>query len=37
MKKYNELEMEVVIFSNVDVIEDSVPQDTRDNMGEWMP
>ena len=37
MKKYNELEMEVVLFTNVDVIENSVPETTEENQLPWEP
>ena len=37
MMKYDELEMEVVLFTTVDVIDDSVPDETIPNGGIWMP
>lgn len=36
MKKYDELEMEVVLFSTVDVIDDSNPDVSETDIGEWM-
>jgi hypothetical protein len=40
MKKYNELEMEVVLFSTEDVIDDSpvgqIPVDTSNSGTEWI-
>ena len=37
-REYTELEMEVVLFSTDDVIEDSVEQIPVDSdMGEWLP
>lgn len=37
MKKYDELEMDVVLFSTLDVVDDSNPDDTIPDGGEWMP
>ena len=36
MKKYDELEMDVVLFSTLDVVGDSIPDETIPDGGEWM-
>ena len=36
MKKYDELEMDVVLFSTLDVIDDSNPDEKITDAGEWL-